>query len=137
MGRTRTRIRVPIEFDRWIEGLEDLDPGPEVLQEWAAAMERFYGHSQETVHVITSALRSTGRHDTQMDGKTRVEGTLTYGGMTVTVPGYGRSREVDYAIHEHNRGGDHAWITEAFRLSRRDFERALADGVQRHVEGML
>jgi hypothetical protein len=127
MGRNKTRIRVPVEFDRWIEGLEDLDPGREVEAEWTRAMERFYGHSQETVHVITSALRASGRHDTARTGRTECTGTLTYGGTP----------EVDYAIYEHQRGGDHAWITEAFRMSRRDFERALADGIDRHVRGML
>lgn len=127
MARTRTRIRVPVELDRWIDGLEDLDPGKEVLTEWTRAMERFYGHSQETVHVISNALRASGRYDTELARRNRVEGTLTYGGTP----------ECDYAIYEHERGGDHAWITEAFRLSRRDFERALADGVQAHVRGML
>lgn len=127
MARTRTRIRVPIEFDRWIDGLEDFDPGPEVLAQWRDAMERFYGHSQETVHVISNALRESGTHDTQRAGRDRVEGTLTYGGTA----------EVDYAMYEHDRGGEHAWITEAFRRSRRDFERALADGIADHVRGIL
>lgn len=137
MARHRTRFRVPVEFDQWIGGLEDFDPGPDVLQEWSEAMERFYAHSQETVHVITNALRTSGRHSTERAGRDRVEGTLTYGGITVTVSRYSRPRVVDYAIYEHQRGGDHAWITEAFRLSRRGFERALADGIDRHVRSFL
>jgi hypothetical protein len=90
-------------------------------------MERFYGHSQETVHVITNALRESGRHNTELAGRDRVEGTLTYGGTP----------ECDYAIYEQRRGGDHDWITQAFRMSRRDFEQALAAGLDKHVRSFL
>jgi hypothetical protein len=126
MARTRTRIRVPVQFDRWVDGLEGFDPGPEVLAEWRDAMERFFSHSQETVHVISNDLRASGRHDTERTGATRVTGTLTYGGTAA----------VDYAAIEHERGGDHAWLTRAFAMSRRDFERALADGIQTHVRSL-
>lgn len=118
---------MPVEFDRWIQGMEDLDPTQEVLAEWRDAMERFYGHSQETVHRISGALQSTGRHDTEVTGRTEVTGTLAYGGID----------GVDYAGYEHDRGGDHAWITLAFAMSRRDFERALAAGVDKHVRSFL
>jgi hypothetical protein len=127
MARTRTRIRVPIEFDRWIDGLEDFDPSQEVLAEWERAMERFYGHSQETVHRISGALQESGRHDTQLTGRTECTGELVYGGTA----------KVDYAIYEHERDGDHAWMTRAFAMSRRDFERALAAGVDRHVRSFM
>ena len=125
--RTRTRIRVPVEFDRWIEGMEDLDPSREVLLEWDRAMERFYGRSQETVHVISNELRRSGAHDTQLTERTECTGELVYGATP----------EVDYAKFEHDRGGEHAWMTIAFAMSRRDFERALGAGVDRHVRSFL
>lgn len=127
MTRTRTRIRVPVEFDRWIEGMEDLDPSREVLAEWDQAMELFYGHSQETVHRISGALQESGRHDTGLTGRTECTGDLVYGGTP----------ECDYAVYEHRRGGDHAWLTLAFAMSRRDFEKALADGLDKHIRSFL
>lgn len=126
-SRSRTRIVVPAKFDEWIAGLDDFDPGEEVLAEWARAMELFYGHSQEVVHRITGALQESGDHDTQRDGRTRVVGELTYGGTP----------ECDYAIYEHQRGGSHAFETIAFRMTRGDFERALADGLDKHVRTFL
>jgi len=126
-NRRRQRFRVPVEFDQWIAGLDNFDPGDEILDEWRLAMERFYGHTQETVHVISNDLRQSGRHDTTRVGASRVEGELTYGGTP----------ECDYAIYEHNRGGDHAWITVAFARSRDDFERALLAGIESHVRTFL
>jgi hypothetical protein len=134
---TRSRIRVPVKFDEWIEGLENLDASDEVLREWDRATERFYGHSQETVHVITNALRTTGRYHTERDGHNRVLGDVIYGGQTVSVPGYKRDRVVDYAIYEHQRGHDHAWLTVAFAQSRDDYERALLDGIDAAVGRFL
>jgi hypothetical protein len=125
--RTRERIRVPAKFDQWIEGLDNLDAGDEVLREWINATERFYGHSQETVHVVSNALRTSGRHHTERDGRHRVNGDLTYGG----------TEECDYAIYEQGRGAPHDFITQAFARSRDDYERALLDGIDAAIARFL
>jgi hypothetical protein len=135
--RTRQRITVPVEFDRWIEGLENLDPGDEIAEAWDDAMQIFYGRSQESVHVISNALRTTGRYEVTKDGRDRVNGDLIYGGQTVKISAGGRTRTVDYAIYEHNRGGDHAWMTVAFAQVRARFEQALLEGIDSHVRKFL
>lgn len=118
---------MPVEFDSWIEGMEDLDPGREVLAEWTQAMERFYGATQEHVHRITGALQASGHHETERSGPTDVTGTLTYTG----------NAERSYAAYEFGRGGDHDAITLGFAQSRRGFEQALADGLDKHVRSFL
>jgi hypothetical protein len=135
--RTRQRIAVPVEFDRWIHGLENFDPSDEVAAAWDDAMQVFYGQSQESVHVISNALRTTGRYEVTQEAGDRVHGDLIYGGQTVKVSAHGRTRTVDYAIYEHNRGGDHAWMTVAFAQSRARFEQALRDGIDAHVRKFL
>lgn len=137
MATRSTRLIVPVKFDEWIEGLEHFDPGDEILHEWTDATERFYAASQEHVHVITNALRTSGRHDTEHTGRGRVTGTLTYGGTQVTVSGHDRPRTVDYAVYEQRRGGDHDWIAKAFAQTRRDFTRALEAGIDSHVRGFI
>ena len=126
--RTRQRITVPLEFDRWIDGLEDFDPTPEIIDEWDGAMDRLYGVSQETVHVITNDLRSSGRYTPpEDDGNGRVSSELIYGG----------DGKCDYAIYEHQRGAPHDWITQAFARTRPGFEQALADGINSHIRTFL
>lgn len=137
MARRRQRLIVPIKFDEWIEGLDNFDPGDEILHEWTDATERFYASSQEHVHVITNALRTSGRHDTERDGRGRVVGTLTYGGTSVNVSGSDHPRLVDYAVYEQRRGGDHDWITKAFAESREGFSRALEAGIDAKVRSFI
>lgn len=127
MTRTRQRIRVPVEFDHWIEGLDRFDPSDEILDQWQEATQRFYGHSQEEVHVITNALRSSGRYSTNKHGHDRVEGVLEYG----------NTPECDYAEYEQERGGSHAFITLVFARTKDDYERALAAGIEDHVRKFL
>ena len=137
MARRNNRLIVPVKFDEWIEGLENFDPGDEILHEWTDATERFYAASQEHVHVITNALRTSGRHNTERDGRGQVVGTLTYGGTTVSVSGSNKPRTVNYAVYEQRRGGDHDWITKAFAETRRDYVRALEDGIDAHVRSFI
>lgn len=127
MTSSRQRIRVPVKFDEWIEGLDRLDATDEILREWDRATERFYGHSQETVHVITNALRTSGRYDTNTDGRHRVNGDLIYGG----------TEECDYAIYEQGRGAPHDFMTQAFAETRDDYERALLDGIDAAIARFL
>lgn len=118
---------MPAEFDSWIAGLDEFDPGQEVLAEWRPAMERFYGATQQHVHRITGALQASGRHETDRSGRTDVTGTLTYTG----------NGERSYAAYEFGRGGDHDAITLGFAQSRHGFEQALRDGIDQHVRSWL
>ena len=119
-------------LDAWIDGLRSFgaDFGDAVEGEWQTATERLYDRSQEFVHVLSSALKQTGFVDV-FRTDTMAVGIVTYGGEALI---NGESVEVDYAIFEHERDGEHAFLKRAWdAVGERAFGSALTRAFDRTV----
>lgn len=84
---------------------------------WERATEVFYERTQEFVHVISGRLKSTGTHRVERHGDV-IEGIVEYGGIAAD------GELVDYAIYEHARGGDHAFLDRGWESTSHTFEAA-------------
>lgn len=116
-------VTVSAEWDRWVAGLSDVGPQVEESAErtFEQAGDVFFSRTQSNVHVITGDLLSSGRVVTERtrDG---VQTEVRYGG----VPG-ASGRIVDYAVHEENRGGSHAFMARSWEQTEKMFARALPE----------
>ena len=120
-------------LDAWIAGFTELSRGPsdKMRAEWQAESEMMFADSQSFVHVRTGLLKggSDGLDDARYEAPP----------PSITVDGDGDELSflieypAPYAIYEHGRGGDHAFLTLAF--ARTDFPRALERGFSRTVAG--
>lgn len=120
-------------LDKIIAGFEELSRGPSraMQTEWELASERFFVTSQAHVHVLTGALKATGTYILDGDAN-EMSVELVYGGpVPAGMWTEGMKRVVDYAIYEHGRGGEHAWLTTAFAAVQRDFPEGLERGFVR------
>lgn len=111
---------VVVGLDKWVDGLERLANrvGKHQRSEWESATEMFYGSTQAAVHVLSGAMKASGRYDTEA-GRRTVEGWVTYGG----------TKACDYAVYEVARGGSHDALTRGYTANIRTFEQAIVDGI--------
>lgn len=123
-----TRHVVVDGLDDWITGLERLGDrvGRHQRGEWETATEMFYGRTQGYVHVLSGAMKQSGRYDTEA-GRRSVEGWVTYGG----------TKACDYAVYEIARGGSHDALTLGYVANIATFEQALVDGIAGEVREWL
>ena len=116
-------------LDAWIAGFTELSRGPsqEMRDEWDAETEQFFADSQALVHVHTGLLKggSNGLENARYEAPppSFVIDAVEFSFM-IEYP-------APYAIFEHGRGGDHAWLTLAF--ARTDYPAALERGWVRTV----
>lgn len=94
------------EIDRLSDGLT-----PQDILEFERVLTSQFVATQNTVHVITGSLKSSGRVASD-SSKTHWEGTITYGG-----PSEGVNNPVDYAEYERERGLLHDFLAPAEELS--------------------
>lgn len=128
MPDKRTRLGKTVWVDGWAGMLAALDRLAELpkgqLELWGQTTERFYGRSQEFVHVDSVALKRSGRHST-----TRVVhkaiGQVVYGG----------THGVDYAVFEFARRGSHDALGRAFNAVSATYARTLGDMAAGAAEG--
>ena len=106
------------DFDAWVRGFEELAEGPsmEMRAEWTAESEQMFADSQAFAHIDTGYNKSTGTVDVDVKGRDL---------------GFVIDYAADYAIYEHARGADHAFLTLAYE--RTDFPGALERGFVRTV----
>jgi len=88
------------------------------IRELELGLESAFLQSQAQTHVISGALRNSGRTESDVINGQVWEGTITYGGDS-------QPHFVDYAIYEQARGGDH------------DFMRGLAEIMDRAMEASI
>lgn len=101
------------DFDAWVEGFAGLsDTLPQrVEDQWGSATDVMFTASQSVVHVISGRLRASGSQRVDRHRRS-VEGRVIYG--------------APYAIYEHARGGDHAFLARAYLAAEPVFDGALA-----------
>jgi hypothetical protein len=111
----RAHIRISGELDEWIGKFTRLAAKPaDVFEErWSDATRHMFDRSQAAVQVITGDLKASGWWDVERE-PTSVEGTVAY--------------DAPYAWYEHARGGDHAFLQQAWLASEDQFQEALAAG---------
>ncbi len=81
------------------------DAADDVADEFEDVTEEFYDATQNVVHVITGALKRSGRWEVDRDGL-EVVGQVVYGDGDVVV----------YAQYEHDRGGEHAFLDRGWEI---------------------
>jgi hypothetical protein len=109
------RVTHSANFDRWVRGFAMLghDAVAEGESEWDEATRAFYESTQRVVHVITGALKASGRMVVTREGD-RLVGVVQYGGGSV-----------DYALAERVRGGTHDYLQRGWQETERGFGEAL------------
>ena len=107
----RMKIIVPLRFQKWSLGARALAGGFRgQAPMWHLANEQFYDRTQEYVHVVSGALKSSGREEVGLDGA-RVVATVEYG-----------NEDVPYAQIEIDRGGEHDFMGRAWEDSQEVFQ---------------
>lgn len=120
-------------------------PGMGGIAKLEETLARSFADATARVHVITGALRGSGKTASEADAEGSWEGQMTWGGPS---PGFlpkadsGHRREeknpekdelarneVVYAFYEKRRGGAHDYLGEEARYSE-DFLRAVGDIVR-------
>lgn len=126
-------MAVPDEFDRWIDGFEDMDREivGHVLTEWQTASDVMYEFTQEFAHVLTGEMKasSEGAIVSVVDSAV-VEAEITYGPWETI-----RGAKIDpYAAYEIGRGGTHDFMRRGFLAAERTFKAALPRAFDALVE---
>lgn len=116
MTVSSTRVEI-IGLDKWIAEFDRLaNPDPEALIRWHQATEVMFDRSQQFVHVITAALKQSGRMDVR-ETRNTLHGEITYGGTAAC----------DYAVYEFARGGSHDALARAFEVTQATFLKTLGE----------
>ena len=114
------------QYDKWVSGLGDMDSlEPETVEIWQQATEYFFGRTQERVHILTGALKTSGQYEMETDGA-QVDGVVSYGGGVV-----------DYAAYELRRGGSHDFLNEPFRDTEDHFRAEFIRAIAAQVHGKV
>ncbi len=118
MPSASIRFTVPPEIGKWQRSFAagPALTGKIVEQRWQVGMDVLLARSQDVVHVISGALKGSGRSEVTRDASGQVTGIVEYGNETV-----------DYAIYEHARGGEHAFLTRAYEAAEADLSKTLPD----------
>ena len=102
------RIEISPEFDRWVNGMDRLSrQDPLALQRWNESVRSLYEAADRVVHVITGDLKRPGHVNVRIT-QDELIGEVIY--------------DTDYAIYEHARGGEHAFLDRAWEETSREFE---------------
>jgi hypothetical protein len=134
MARARSNVDFDVDgLDEILDGFKELSQGASrpMREEWAKSSGGFHDKAQETVHVITGALKATGRVEFEAEPE-QCSVELSYGGpipaelLTDEMLEL-RGDRVDYAQFEQDRGGSHDWLNIAFAATSMDF----TDGLER------
>lgn len=120
IGSRQVQIIVPRTWDAWTEGFRDLpEEAPALLEaHWMIATELFFDRTQDAVHIQSGDLKDSGRSEVRVL-KWSVIGDVIYGGTM------GTEGPVDYAQEENDRGGDHAYLNNAWPMAEYAFNRAM------------
>lgn len=122
MARSDFSIELGAQWDAWEDGFERMAEGDlddEFVNAWQGAADVMFATSQEYVHILSGDLKSSGiPADVQIDGRDLVA-EIVY--------------TADYAIYEHARGGEHAWLQRAYVATERIFERVLPSAWEKVV----
>jgi hypothetical protein len=108
----RVTVTHTANFDRWVVGMGRVAAGSASEsgeQKWDEATAAFYAATQQVVHVISGALRASGRYTVVRDGD-RLVGQVEYGGGSA-----------DYAEYERRRGGEHDFMQRGWLMSEQAF----------------
>lgn len=111
------QVTVNDTLARWERGLGSMNVGPQALAVWSQAIEVMYGRTQEKVHVWKTnggTLKASGSVAMSRDS-TSVSGTITY--------------DAPYAIYEMARGGEHDFMTIAFKETDAMFRASLGTAI--------
>lgn len=119
-------IRGKVVFDQtyrdWISGLKDMDSlDGEAIAIWEQATENFFGRTQEYAHILTGAMKESGRYQMQVGGL-RIDGEVIYG-----------NAEAFYTVYELARGGDH----DFFELAMNDVESHFQEQFERALKAQI
>jgi hypothetical protein len=122
----RNRVRIDVTgLDEWIDELANFEVrDPAALDAWRHGVERFYDATQRHVHVLDGPLKASGRYDTQRLGRDQLEGAITYGGTP----------DVDYAVYEFARGGNHDALQRGYEDSYEALRRAVLEAVDAEID---
>lgn len=90
---------------RWEQAARKASRPESMRDDWQTANEIFFDHTQRYVHVVTGALKSSGRQRVEVENG-RLVGYVEYGGGGV-----------DYAQIELDRGGDHDYLGRGWEAS--------------------
>lgn len=118
MARDGTfRIEVSPELDRWAAGFGSMGASMSrsLGRRWYRATHDLYEASQDVVHVVSGALKASGRIESEAGLGTLV-GVVAYGGGNV-----------DYAEYEAARGGSHDYLMRAYLETEDRFKAALPE----------
>lgn len=120
---------VVVGLDEWVDGFNRLGDrvGRHQRSEWETATEMFYGSTQSAVHVLSGAMKASGRYGVEPGGHRSIEGWVTYGGTP----------HCDYAVYEIARGGSHDALTIGYTANIRTFEQAVVDGIHGELREWL
>jgi hypothetical protein len=115
-------IRTNAAWTKWVQGLGQMD---KVMRDhtkatFQAAVERFYDHTQDRVHVDTGALKASGDVWVEEESRDEIVAYVAYG-----------DDKVDYAFYEHARGGSHAFLRNGWQATEREFADALPEAWKR------
>lgn len=87
------------DIDKHLDHLANL-PDPALIARLDAILGAGFQATQDTVHVVTGSLKSSGRKSTEFQRATREwKGEISYGGVSL-----GPNNPVNYAIYEAARG---------------------------------
>ncbi len=125
MSNPRIQIVVPDVFRAWGDGFGSApnDVPEEAAEQWRIATDLFFDQTQQRVHIISAALKSSGRSSVELDGKVLV-GEVAYG-----------NEEVPYAQIEEDRGGEHAYLSIGWEAASRVYEDALDEAWSEVIGG--
>src|SRR5690606_11811589 len=104
------KVQISPNWHRWVAGFSMMSS--EIREQrdvFEAAVERFYDNAQDRVHVMSGDLKDSGEVWTEIEGG-EFRGHVGFGGG-----------DVDYAIHEHRRGGNHALLKNGWLATEREF----------------
>lgn len=126
MRTNQVVIEVSPEWERWVEGFGRDAFGRAMegnaKKTFQAAAEVLFDRSQTYVHVLSGALKRSGKVSMAPSGPNSPGGPNS---VTALVS-YG-NEYVDYALYEHARGGSHAYLQRAWEATHGVFGSALPD----------
>lgn len=102
-----------------IQAFEKLEKPPlKLIAALEAELQKAFLGTKADTHVISTSLKNSGRTSSDYDGHTWT-GEITYGGPSIP-------HEVDYAVYEQARGGDHDFMVAAYE-SEPEFQAIMED----------
>ena len=131
-----------VKVDHWVAGCARFrgQLSRTTMRRWEDALDRTYEHTQSIVHVITGALKASGKKYLTFTADNEVRWAIVYGGPdSPKVQGrdprgrFTAAKQVDYAFYEFRRGGTHDFMTPAVVANIDRFPEAMEDSFREVV----